>query len=409
MRRNASFVFLIYSGLSELLRTLYFTVAPLYYISTVGLNPLQLVLVGTTLMIAIMISEVPTGVVADTYSRRLSVIIGSVLMGMAFIVEGLIARFAVVLAAQLCMGVGFTFTSGALQAWIADEREGRDLESVYLRGAQASNLGGLIGIAASVGLATFGLALPMVVAGAGLLALAAWLALAMPERGFQPLPQVERGNWRSLVQTARAGMGVVRVQRALLGVFLITFFFGAASETIDRLWQVQFLDTIGLPALGLAPIAWFGAIKAGGLLLGIAAGEFVQRRIGAGGRIVPALAAISAGIMAAMIVFGLATTFVPGLLAFWAVALLRNVYEPLYLAWVNGHTTSQVRATVLSLASQVDAVGQIAGGPLLGALALGISLPSAFVAAGLLLLPALVVYGVVLGRERAAVPNAEAA
>ena len=125
MRRFQAYtIFCIYSCAMSLLRAMHFTAAAIYYVTVVGLSPFQLVLVGTTLMVVILLAETPTGVLADTYSRRLSVIVGVALIGLGFLLEGLIANFAAVLAAQLIWGVGLTFTSGALEAWIADELAG---------------------------------------------------------------------------------------------------------------------------------------------------------------------------------------------------------------------------------------------------------------------------------------------
>ena len=112
------------------------TVASVYRIEVVELDPLRLVLLGTALEVAVLIFEVPTGVLADTYGRRRSVIMGFLLMGSGFALEGAIPTFAAVLAAQAVWGVGYTFISGALEAWIADEAPERDLGRVYLRGEQ---------------------------------------------------------------------------------------------------------------------------------------------------------------------------------------------------------------------------------------------------------------------------------
>ena len=153
-KSNAYGVYLLLNAVGALARSMIFTVAAVYYVTVVGLNPFQLVLVGTTLMVVILLSEIPTGIVADVYSRRLSIIIGVFLIGLGFTIEGLIPRFAAVLASQLIWGVGYTFTSGANEAWIADELGEQQLSPVYVRGAQASQLGGLLGIGVSVALAT---------------------------------------------------------------------------------------------------------------------------------------------------------------------------------------------------------------------------------------------------------------
>jgi MFS transporter, DHA3 family, tetracycline resistance protein len=101
-------VYLFVNGAFSLCFMLYATIASVYRIQTVGLNPLQLVLVGTVLELAVLIFEVPTGVLADTYSRRLSVIIGFFLIGAGFMLEGSVPVFLAVLVAQVIWGAGYT-------------------------------------------------------------------------------------------------------------------------------------------------------------------------------------------------------------------------------------------------------------------------------------------------------------
>ncbi len=112
---NAYPVYLILSGADGMISSIIFTVNMIYQVTVVGLNPLQLVLVGTTLEATAFLFEIPTGVVADVYSRRLSIIIGTVMMGFGFVLEGSIPRFETILLAQVIWGLGYTFTSGATQ------------------------------------------------------------------------------------------------------------------------------------------------------------------------------------------------------------------------------------------------------------------------------------------------------
>lgn len=79
-------------------------------------NFFQLILVGTTLETACFIFEIPTGIVADVYSRKLSIVIGVVLAGLGFISEGSISSSIFVLVAQILWGLGLTFISGSLEA-----------------------------------------------------------------------------------------------------------------------------------------------------------------------------------------------------------------------------------------------------------------------------------------------------
>ncbi len=88
-------IYLLMSGATALFVTLVFTVNMVYQVQIVGLSPLQMVLVGTALEFSIFLFEVPTGVVADVYSRRLSIIIGLFLIGLGFIIGRLASRIPV--------------------------------------------------------------------------------------------------------------------------------------------------------------------------------------------------------------------------------------------------------------------------------------------------------------------------
>ena len=82
---DATRVFYLFNGISTFCFTPTFTVNLLYMVTVVGLSPLQMVLVGTLLEISAFVFEIPTGIVADLYSRRVSVIIGFALIGIGLL------------------------------------------------------------------------------------------------------------------------------------------------------------------------------------------------------------------------------------------------------------------------------------------------------------------------------------
>ncbi|HET9016003.1 MAG TPA: hypothetical protein VFN57_10435, partial [Thermomicrobiaceae bacterium] len=74
-------------------------------------------------------------------------------------------------------------------------------------------------------------------------------------------------------------------------------------------------------------------------------------------------------------------------------------HMPIFTAWVNQGLEPRVRATIFSLAAQTDALGQIAGGPVLGLIGSAVSIPAALVTAGLALAPAIALYARTLLRH----------
>ena len=76
----------------------------------------------------------------------------------------------------------------------------------------------------------------------------------------------------------------------------------------------------------------------------------------------------------------------------WLINIAREIIGPVYTAWVNQRLDSKVRATVLSMSGQVDAIGQILGGPGVGMIGKLVSVRAALLASGIILSPALALY-----------------
>ncbi len=368
-----------------------FVVASFYEATVAHLSGLQLVLVGTTLEVTVLLFEVPTGVVADAYSRRLSIIIGFFLMGVAFLIEGFFPVFALILLTQVLWGLGYTFTSGATQAWLSDEIGEENANRAFLRGNQFDLAGSLAGMLVAIPLGNLAVNLPILVGGAAITATALALALFMPEHGFKPARRESRNTFQHMADIFKKGMSVTRSHPTLLAVLGIGFIYGLYSEGWDRLWVKYLVDNFTLPSIfGMNEVAFFGFLRAGGMLLSIAATRQVEKRLDASHApsIARAMLWITVLLSAAIFTFAFSPALAVSVLAVLMVSITRNVMEPLYNAWVNQRLDSETRATVISMSGQVDAIGQIASGPVAAFISLS-SIRAAITMASLLLTPAL--------------------
>jgi DHA3 family tetracycline resistance protein-like MFS transporter len=344
---------------------MFWTVALLFQIRVGGLQGPQQVLLGTVSEAAIFLCEVPTGVVADVYSRRLSVVVGMAVCGAAFLVQGLVPVWPAMVVGMALWGVGETFLSGAREAWLADEmasvgREG-EVAATFVLGSRWSNVGTVVGSWASVGLAQASLSLPPVASGVLFLAMSVAVRLAWPESGFHGSTHQGR---MGLLSTARSGLALTRANPVLLGVLGLIVLGGLASEGFDRLW-VAHLDTAhGLPPLGgLGEVAWFALLATASMAFAWTVLGLMSRWL-AGDR--PAYRAvlgwIHGGIALGIAGFALAGSFA-GALSFWLLARsLRRATEPLRNAWLNSEAEPAVRATMLSFGGQAHSLGEIGGG-----------------------------------------------
>jgi DHA3 family tetracycline resistance protein-like MFS transporter len=384
-----------------------FTVWAVYLVRDVGLNPLELVLLGTVGEISYFLLEVPTGVIADSYSRRASVILGLLVSGLSAIVVGITHEYAVILAASALWGLGSALMSGAYEAWITDEHGLDGITGVFLRGSQFAYSGAILGAILGVAVATQDLGAALVFGGAVTILTGLVCVFVMPEHGFQRRPAAERlGAARELTSNAVQGARLIRGHHVLLLIVGITFFAGAASEGLDRLWEAHLIRDVGLPELwGLDPVVWFGIFNVVGLAAGIVITSMLVPRLAhAGdGELAVTLLVLTVILSTGMVVFGLAGGFALAAGAYLVARLARRINEPLYASWLNRNIEdSSVRATVNSLVGQSDAIGEIAGGPAIGVVGTLSGMRAALVASGLLLTPTIALYGRALrhgGRE----------
>ena len=183
-----------------------------------------------------------------------------------------------------------------------------------------------------------------------------------------------------------------------------------SSEAFDRLWEAHFIRDVGLPAVGsLDPVVWFGLFGTVALLAGLVCSTYLIRRFedASSPSLVRTLIALTAALAIAQVVFALAGGLGLAIGSYVAVRLARSLGYPLAMTWLNQQITdSSVRATVISIAGQADAIGQAGGGPLLGGVGNVFGIRAAIVAGGAVLLPALGLYGRAL-RHGGAEPELE--
>ena len=392
-------------GATSFFNVLMFTVGTVYFVSSVGLDPLQLVLVGTVLEGTVLLFEVPTGVVADTLSRRLSVILGMLMLGAGFALVGALPAFTAILIAQVITGIGYTFLSGATEAWLADEIGEENVGRAYLRSGQIGRVLGIAGAFASVAIASYRLNLPYLTGGLLYLLLGFFLILFMPERGFTPTPRGERSTWKSLADTFTTGARLVRASPALTWLLIVAVIGGAASEGFDRLGDAHLLTNFTLPGLDpLGPVAWFGVISVSEQVFSLLTTEIFRRRLEKVSRLprqtMRWLLALNSLTVASVLLFALSGNFPLACAALLLKASLGALSDPLYQAWLVNNTAPQARATVLSMFGQSDALGQVTIGPLVGLVGNLFSLRAAIALSGLLLSPASLLYAQLLRNWR---------
>jgi MFS family permease len=336
-----------------------------------------------------MIFEVPTGVVADTRGRRLSYLLGTLTLAASTVLYfyqwQVSAPFWAWAVSSAVLGLGFTFFSGAVQAWLVDAltftgylREGGKLESVLAKGEIVegsamlcgSVAGGAIAQATNLGVPYILRAVVLVIAFVCAFFLMRDLGFT-PQRGKNAITEVRDVLHSSLVH----GLGNRPVRWVMLeapftGAVTIYAFY-AMQPYLLELWGNE--RAYGIAGLAAAIVA--GAQIAGGLVVPHLARVF-QRRTS----ILLTGTILSTAMLAAI---GLIPRFwvVVGLLVVWG--LMFAAIMPVRQAYLNALIESRHRATVLSFDSLLASTGAVVAQPILGRVADIWSYPVSYVASAI--------------------------
>ena len=347
--------------------------------------------------------EVPTGVVADTWGRRVSYLLGSVTLAVSTVLYWLAwqaeAPFWAWAVTSVLLGLGFTFFSGATEAWLVDALKFTgfkgNLESVFAKGQivagvamlSGSVLGGLVAQWTNLGV-------PYLLRGLALVVTFVVAFVYMRDWGF--VPRSGRHPGREMGQVVRAsvryGLGNPPVRWMMLAA---PFTFGVGIYAFYAM-QPYLLELYGdEQAYSIAGLA--AAIIAGAQIAGGMAAPRVRRLFRNRTSALLAGLLLEIGLLALL---GLTGTFwvAVGLLVLWGLAAAATL--PIRQAYVNGLIPSEQRATVLSFDNLLGSSGGVVIQPVLGKVADVWSYSTSYlVAAGIQVLA--VPFVVLARRERA--------
>lgn len=337
-----------------------------------GLTNLEAFAANAFFTAGMVLFEVPTGVVADTAGRRRSYLLGTVTLSVSTLLYVLLWRlhapfwqWAVV---SVLIGLGFTFFSGAVEAWLVDALTAvgfqGELDAVFGRAQVVTGVAMLGGSAAGGFIADrTNLGVPFVLRGVILLALFAGAFRLMHDIGFTPVRGRGMATEMRTIVAASAQYGwrvppvrYLMVQSAFTGGVSIYAFYALQPYLLQLYGDPHAYQVAGLVA----------AIVAGAQIVGGFAAPLIRRLFH---RRTSALLTTGALEVVTLTLIGVIPSFwaALGLIVVWG--LLYAAALPIRQSYLNGLIPSQQRATVLSLDSMMSSLGGVGAQPALGRVA----------------------------------------
>jgi hypothetical protein len=357
----------------------YVLTSGIYFVVNARLSASQIVGLGTVMAITLTLTDIPAGAWSDTFSRKWPLVVGHGFLATGMVLTGLVTAYPLIVCSQVLWGLGWAFSGGADVAWLTDEldRPGQ-IARVLAARARWDLAGGGIGVIA-FGLLGWAAGLPaaIVASGVAMALLGVFVAVTFPEDNFTAV-RVRR--WAAALQVLRRGIALARQDREILLVLAATMAVNGA-DMVSWLFARRLVD-LGLPG---DPVVSYAALGILSSAAGVIALRLVEARIEVTGAARRAYAAGCLAGAAGLVMLAVAPDVVIGgigLLLASGVAF--SITRVVSVIWVNGRTTSDVRAPIHSFLSQAETVGEIVGGLALVVTAQAAGLSATFIAAGAL-------------------------
>jgi len=338
-----------------------------------GLSLTEATFVDVAFWIAAVLGEVPTGIVADTFSRKTSLVAGTALMSVSIFAWAAAPTVPLIMLAYAGLAIGVTFLSGAEDAFFYESIQiaGRANSYTRLVGlAGATMLGATaIGSAASGLFASVALILPFLIAGVSLLAT---LGVVLTFKEPQVEEKVDGQARKSYREILRQSFSLMRARPALRSPMLYLALVPMAALIMETFFLQPQAVALGVPIAGIGVLVMATQITN---MVGSTWADRIARRLGEERvlYIVPGIIVFSLILLAAFQVVG-------SLLWIAVISFVTAILRPIVLNRVQSQVSDNVRATILSMQSLIATLLLAISEPILGVIADRSGLPTAYVA-----------------------------
>ncbi len=387
--------YLVISGLFTMSASLIWGINTLFLLDA-GLSIFEVFLANAVFTAAMALFEIPTGVVADTRGRRISFLFSEATLAigtLAYVgvaaIDGGLLLFCL---AGVILGLGYTFYSGAVEAWLVDVLKAtgyhRELDRVFARASMVSSVAMIVGTILGGLLGQIDLSLPYL-ARAALVLMAFTVGFrTMHDIGFTPRTMRMKGIVGEMRKVAQVGLTygwrAPAVRLLVIDSFVTFGFFSWAWYA----WQPYFLELYGEDAVWLS-----GLIASLFALAGIVGNALVGKLLKPGRRRTTILLTASAITTATMVATGAIRSFWVTVPIFLFGAIAMGVLQPVRQTYLHKSIPTNERATLVSFDSLMGSLGSVGGQSGLGYLSQERSIPVGFVVGGLTTIFALPIFG----------------
>jgi MFS family permease len=387
--------YLIIAGLYTLSASLIWGVNTLFLLDA-GLDIAGVFIANAAFSAGMFFFEIPTGVLADTSGRRVSFLWSTAVLALGTLgyvgIAAIGGNLTLFVLMSVILGLGFTFYSGAVEAWLVDALNATgyedNLDQVFARGAFITGGAMLVGTISGGFLGNVDLALPFI--GRAVLLIAAFIIayVVMHDIGYTPHKFTLAAMPAEMKKLTRDSLTFGWNERPIRLLMLVSIIqYGVIAWTFYA-WPPYLLELLGQDAVWVAGVV--SALIALSTMAGNTLVEWFSRYCGKRTTLLLWAAAVQT---AAIVGLGFAGSFWIGVFLVLVMMATTGVAGPVQQAYIHNIIPSEQRATIVSFNSMLSSGGSVLGQTGLGQLAQARSIATGYVAGGaatLLALPLLI-------------------
>jgi DHA3 family tetracycline resistance protein-like MFS transporter len=375
------------------------TILPVYvlYFRHYQINLFQIAMLASIFEASILIFEMPTGLVADIYGRKISVILStivSLISGIFFILFPFLLGFII---AEILSGLGETLRSGALEAWLVDslKYEGKEdkIKYAFAQGTKYKSFGNLSGLILGGYLASLDIKLVWIPFTLMFFILCMFLISKMKTEnpaeggeGYKNEKIISNRTFPKVSEMIKKSLTIIKSHKLILALLLLVLFSEFSLETISQYWQVHFSENLSIKT------QYFGWILAVSSVMVILLIDKVTRLSEKFKHEVSSLVVLETLFLLSLLVIALTFSPIWAVIFFILLQSFASFKEPIFLDLYNKHISSEQRATLLSFQSLVGSGGEVLAGLCIGVVALNFGLRITFGLGSVVLLLGLVLF-----------------
>jgi DHA3 family tetracycline resistance protein-like MFS transporter len=375
------------------------TILPVYvlYFRHYQINLFQIAMLASIFEASILIFEMPTGLVADIYGRKISVILStivSLISGIFFILFPFLLGFII---AEILNGLGETLRSGALEAWLVDSLKYEDKEDkikyAFAQGTKYKSFGNLSGLILGGYLASLDIKLVWIPFTLMFFILCMFLISKMKAEnpaeggeGYKNEKIISNRTFPKVSEMIKKSLTIIKSHKLILALLLLVLFSEFSLETISQYWQVHFSENLSIKT------QYFGWILAVSSVMVILLIDKVTRLSEKFKHEVSSLVVLETLFLLSLLVIALTFSPIWAVIFFILLQSFASFKEPIFLDLYNKHISSEQRATLLSFQSLVGSGGEVLAGLCIGVVALNFGLRITFGLGSVVLLLGLVLF-----------------